>query len=292
MRPPYPTDLVPLLPEFLQHRRAKMDLPLRLMEELGLDRPALFEALQLGYIGDEVPEHRRRGHYATIHGQWRAAAAAAEGAGLVEEGPRGWRQTDRGRALAERYHRAVAEHFASLSPLGVTELGLLADLLGRALEASLGALPAEHRDHAPRASRYRAHVPQTSALARLDSAVYGLLQVRDDCHVAAWREASIDGPTLDVLTRVWRKEAATSDELAPKLTAQRPEDVTAALERLRRAGRVAAGEPLATTEAGAAFRQAIEDETDRCFFTPWPEDVGARGGWMRDRLAAVNESLR
>ncbi len=292
MQPPYPTDLVPLLPEFLQRRRAKMDLPLRLTEELGLDRPALFEALQLGYIGDEVKDEQRRSHYATIHGLWRAAAAAAEGAGLIEEGPRGWRQTGRGRSLAERYHRAVAEHFAALSPIAVNELGELADLLGRALDAGLAALSADHRDHAPRASRYRAHVPQTSALARLDSAVYGLSQVRDDCHVAAWRAAGIDGPTLDVLTRVWRREAATADELAPKITSQRPQDVAAGLERLRREGRVASGEPLATTDTGAAFRQAIEDQTNRLFFTPWPEDVGVRGDWIRDRLAAVNEALR
>jgi hypothetical protein len=39
------------------------------------------------------------------------------------------------------------------------------------------------------------------------------------------------------------------------------------------------------------MRQAIEDETDRRFFAPWPADVGAQGSWIRDHLAAVNAYL-
>ena len=45
MKPPYPVELVPLFPEFLTKRRTKFTLPLRLMEELGIDRPALFFAI-------------------------------------------------------------------------------------------------------------------------------------------------------------------------------------------------------------------------------------------------------
>jgi hypothetical protein len=39
------------------------------------------------------------------------------------------------------------------------------------------------------------------------------------------------------------------------------------------------------------MRQKIEDETDRLFFSPWPDDVGANGKWIADRLAAVNAAL-
>jgi hypothetical protein len=37
--------------------------------------------------------------------------------------------------------------------------------------------------------------------------------------------------------------------------------------------------------------QKVEDETDRLFFTPWPDDVGAKGAWIADRLGMVNTAL-
>jgi hypothetical protein len=109
--------------------------------------------------------------------------------------------------------------------------------------------------------------------------------------MAAWREASLDGPTLDTLTRIWRDEATSEAELAAKLTSQRPADVGAQLARLRRDGLVTTGDPPRTTDKGTLVRQAIEDETDRLFFGPWPDEVASSAGWIRDKLAAVNASL-
>jgi len=57
MREPYPLALVPLLPQFLQRRRAKSDFPLRAMERLGLDRPAYFSVIDLG-TEQRVPNDR------------------------------------------------------------------------------------------------------------------------------------------------------------------------------------------------------------------------------------------
>jgi hypothetical protein len=101
----------------------------------------------------------------------------------------------------------------------------------------------------------------------------------------------LDGPTLDTLTRVWRAEAASEAELASKLTTQRPTDVAAELARLRRDGLVPADGALRTTDKGAKARQAIEDETDRLFFSAWPDDVGSAAPWIRERLATVNASF-
>jgi hypothetical protein len=95
---------------------------------------------------------------------------------------------------------------------------------------------------------------------------------------------------FDVLTRVWRKEAATEAELATKLPQQRPADVASGLASLRRDGLVRAAD-IATTERGSRVRQAIEDETDRRFFGPWPERVARESAWIRDRLSAVNSAL-
>jgi len=125
----------------------------------------------------------------------------------------------------------------------------------------------------------------------LENAVYGLWNARDDCHMAAWQQAGLDGPTLDALTRIWRGEATSEVDLATKLTSQRPTDVAAELARLRRDGLVATGDPPRTTEKGAKARQAIEDETDRLFFSGWPDDVATSAGWIREKLAAVNASF-
>lgn len=114
---------------------------------------------------------------------------------------------------------------------------------------------------------------------------------RDDCHQAAWRASGIEGPRLEVLTRVWRSEAATVADLAEKLPHQRPTDVAAAVGRLREEGRAGPGEPLTLTGGGRAFREAIEAETDRLFFTPWPEEVGERAGWIEGRLRKVVAAL-
>ena len=48
---------------------------------------------------------------------------------------------------------------------------------------------------------------------------------------------------------------------------------------------------LRVTSAGASARQAIEDETDRLFFTPWPDEVGARSAWIAEKLIEVNTAL-
>ena len=97
--------------------------------------------------------------------------------------------------------------------------------------------------------------------------------------MAAWRASSLSGPEVEVLTRAWREEAADEAALADLLPHQRPEDVTAAIARLRKDGLVER-DRLSVTSAGASARQAIEDETDRLFFTPWPDEVGARSAWI------------
>jgi len=290
MRPPYPTDLVPLLPEFLNKRRTKFTLPLRLMEELRIDRPALFFV-----IGGVAPQGGGRfgemwNPYATQWDQQQAAAVAARDAGLVDETDGRWELTPAGRDLTKCVRREADAYLASLpSPLSREDLTRLASLLARAFDATVASLDPRWRSHVPRATRMAGD--GNHPMVALENAIYGLWQARDDCHMAAWRQAGLDGPTLDALTRIWRGEAASEAELAAKLTSQRPADISRALARLRRDGLVAADGPLRTTDTGAKARQAIEDETDRLFFSAWPDEVGVSAGWIREKLAAVNASF-
>ena len=290
MRPPYPVDLVPLFPEFLTKRRTKFTLPLRLVEELGIDRPALSFV-----IGAVAPQGGGRfdemwNPYATQWDQHFAAASAARDAGLVDENDRRWDLTEAGRDLVSRVRREADSYLASLpSPLQADELARLGSLLARAFEATAAGLERRWHSHIPRAARMAGDAKHP--MVALENAIYGIWQARDDCHMAAWQQAGLDGPTLDTLTRIWRGEASSEDDLATKLTSQRPADIAGQLARLRREGLVADGDPPRTTEQGARARQAIEDETDRLFFSAWPDDVGAEAGWIREKLAAVNASF-
>ena len=292
MREPYPLALVPLLPQFLNRRRAKSDYPLRAMERLGLDRPAYFSAMDLGTQDPRGArtEDIQNSAYRTTDEPLRAPFAAAESVGLVVWRDARWSLTDKGRIALGELRHAIDAYFAGLAPVDAQDLEQLARLLDDALASCLAAPAPKTREHTPRAARYRWQEP-SSAFARLDAAIYGLWQVRDDCHVQAWRDAGLTGPSLDVLTRVWRKEAATEDELAGKITVQTPADVRSAAQRLRVDGLLTAGPALALTPKGIQLRERIESETDRYFFVPWPDAVGAKAEWVTERLAAVNAAL-
>jgi hypothetical protein len=290
MKPPYPTPLVPLFPEFLTKRRTKFTLLLRLVEELRIDRPAL-----LFVIGAVAPQGGGRfsemwNPYATQWDQHLAASSTARDAGLVVESDGRWDLTQAGEALVRRVRREADAYLAGLpSPIPTEDLARLALLLQRAFEATAAGLERRWHSHIPRAARMAGD--GSHAMVALENAVYALWQARDDCHMAAWQQAGLDGPTLDTLTRIWRSEASSEEDLAAKLTSQRPADVSGQLARLRRDGLVAEGDPPRTTDQGAKARQAIEDETDRLFFSPWPDDVGSQAGWIQEKLAAVNASF-
>ena len=290
MRPPYPVELVPLFPEFLTKRRTKFTFPLRVMEELKIDRPALFFA-----IGAVAPQGGGRfsemwNPYATQWDQHLAASSAARDAGLVDENNGRWDLTQKGRDLAKRVRREADAYLASLpSPLSADDLARLASLLARAFDATAAGLERRWHSHIPRAARMTGD--GTHPMVALENAIYGLWQARDDCHMAAWQQAGLDGPTLDTLTRIWRAEASSVADLTAKLTSQRPADISGQLTRLRRDGLVTADDPPRTTDKGAKSRQGIEDETDRLFFTAWPDDVGSAAAWIREKLALVNASF-
>jgi len=234
-----------------------MRFPLQKTEELGIDRPTFIWALNLSYRGDRgatAEPGDLTSVYGTVPGRWLPMAAAARGAGLAEERDGRWR------------------------------------LLDRAFFAGAKATEPARRQHTPFALSYRADDPPAGSFAQLDAAIYGLWQVRDDCHMAAWRASSLSGPEVEVLTRAWREEAADEAALADLLPHQRPEDVTAAIARLRKDGLVER-DRLSVTSAGASARQAIEDETDRLFFTPWPDEVGARSAWIAEKLIEINTAL-
>ena len=258
------------------------------MEERGIDRPTF--AFVVSGVALQSDDGARMqdlfNPYPTTFDQWDAAAASARGAGLADEVGGRWRITPKGRELFVKVRREADAYLATLEPIPAKEIMHLASQLARALVAiESSGLPF---DHMPRNARLRGD--GTIPMVALENALFGLWHARDDSHMSSWREAGFDGPTFDVLTRVWRSEAADVEELERKITGQRPGEVRAAVARLRTQAYVAPGS-LATTERGVSVRQQIEDETDRRYFEPWPDDLAAEAPRLRDQLRAINAAL-
>src|SRR5919108_3717655 len=119
--------------------------------------------------------------YSTIRERWLPMAAAARGAGLVEEHGGRWRVTAKGRALATGLHEAARAHYATLAPIPEQELAELARLLDAAFAAAARAKEPARRMHTHFAFAYRADEPRPGSFAQLDAAVYGPWQGPDDC---------------------------------------------------------------------------------------------------------------
>jgi DNA-binding MarR family transcriptional regulator len=129
-------------------------------------------------------------------------------------------------------------------------------------------------------------------MVRFEQAIYDLWMARDDSHIAAWRDAGLEGPPLQLLTLLWSGEAATMSDLTEKLREdQAPDDVEANMAYLMERGYVTREDnTLALTPEGALTREDIERETDRIYFTPWPHST-EEAAWMRDRLSELIENL-
>ncbi len=282
---------MPLLPKFLTGRRLPADWIPRVAQDLEVDRPAVLIAMAIERAGEAgLAERSVSSVYATKLDASAPALAAAQGAGLITKSGERWVATERGRDLAMRLRKASDEHLGAITTIPADELRRLGELLERAFQAATQAPEPSVKDRLPLGQGFRRGLRPSNLMTAIDQAVYGLWMFRDDCHIASWRDAGFDGPTLDVLTRIWRELPGTLDELAPTVMQQGPEDVGAAVDRLRRDGLV---EPdaLRVTERGRAKREAVEAETDRLFFTPWPDDVGAEGPWIRGRLEQVVASV-
>jgi hypothetical protein len=95
---------------------------------------------------------------------------------------------------------------------------------------------------------------------------------RDDAHIAAWSREGFDGPAFELLSQIWSGAVHTRVALSERIgQGQRPEDIERGLAMLCESGYVIVeGQALRLTSAGQELRDAIEAETDRIYFTPWP----------------------
>jgi hypothetical protein len=289
--------LVDLLPQYLTRRMrgwAELQSILDEADLVGPGRVVLRAIVMETDPGASMSEDELRANlfnpYATLHSYLEALPALVKRGYLALDGDR-YTVTPQGRALVERIERAGRAYLATLDLLPPDDLARLAETFaGIAARLWAAAEPAA-KSHQARVRR----LPSTEgepAMVRLEEAVYALWMARDDAHNAAWRAGGFDGPAFDLLSRVWAGEAGAVAELTERVGGgQRPEDVERGLAALIDRGYlIAEGDALRLTAAGRAIRDAIEAETDRVYFAPWPPEL-ADVEWVHNAFRTLCERL-
>ncbi len=265
-----------------------------LLDASGLDRPAFFLLRALTEErnpGDGITEAEMHADlfnpYSTLRPILDALPMLLTTGYVARDGDR-YTVTREGRDVATRIAEARDAYLASLAPIPAADLARLVAMLAE-IAARLREAP-EPKQKAHQARAWRVMPPMGAApMVRLYGIVYALWMARDDSHTAAWRAAGFDGPTFDLLSRVWSGETLTVTALTGAVQQfQRPEDVARGIVLLIAAGYLTRdGETLRCTPQGKETRDRIERETDRISFTPWPALSHADIAWLSTTLAAV-----
>jgi hypothetical protein len=290
--------IVELLPLFLKTRFSGWTGREALFTELGLtglEFPLLRAIVEETDPGVALTEDELCADlfnpYSTIHTIFEVLPALVAKRLITREGE-GYVVTPKGRGYVCRLEQSVRAYLGTRTPLPPGDLARLAETLAGIAERMWSAPEPFAKPHQARARRRQAPAG-SPALIQLDDAIYALWMARDDAHTAAWRGAGFTGPTVDLLSYLWSGNATTMAELSKGMAqSQAPEDVERGVEWLIANGYVVAdGERLRLTALGRSTRDAIETETDRLYFTPWPPLSQTEVDWIVTSLQSVCEGL-
>ncbi|HEX5129323.1 MAG TPA: hypothetical protein VFV90_06235 [Usitatibacter sp.] len=293
-------DIPPLMPMFLVRRRVGTPAVAPVLEQLGIERLLLFKLIHIyaisgSYNGAAVTlsQVRAWNPYIVIDDDSEPVAELLHRGLLREDAEGALSLSPEAVAAVERVHTGSSAYVAGREVLPRNTLQALADQLRRAVDALT-----EHPTAAPRPGSHLAGalwVQRQSDLTRPMSAIEAYMSdlwgARDDAHMAAWREAGMEGPALDLLTQVWQG-AATVDDIAAKLEGRQTRgDVESSLAWLVTEEYVTLdGDSVALTPTGVMKREDIERETDRIYFTHWPHTY-EEAAFVRDTLRDVVDKL-
>jgi hypothetical protein len=213
---------------------------------------------------------------------------------MIEGSPGEYRLTAIGRARIEDLFREARENMARADPLPLADSERLASQLGLLVQASLNTPPPPDTWSIRHA--YRLMPPAHPPLPYTEQAISCLQGYRDDAHLAAWQSTGLTATAMETLTLLWRVEVDSLETICQRLARRghAPQVYSRALEDLRER-RFIEGPDSAprVTPAGRYFREGVEDETDRYFFTPWKvleeehrQSLGESLARLRDELSA------
>jgi ADP-ribose pyrophosphatase YjhB (NUDIX family) len=267
----------------------------RFADESGLDGPTWGLLLAALTFEPETTSPARlhvRGPYTAAEGYLARLAAAAEKGYLVQVAPGEYRLTDVGRTQTERLVEEARGAMAAADPFPPADAGRLVGLLDRLVEASLGTPPPPDT-WSIRLSHMLMPAPEPP-LPYIEQAISCLAGYRDDAHLAAWQPSGLSATALETLTLLWRGEADALDAVCERLARRGhpPRIYVAALAELRERGFVEGTDDAPqVTETGRRFREMVEADTDRYFFTPWACLDDAEKAESGDLLTRLRDGL-
>jgi hypothetical protein len=198
------------------------------------------------------------------------------------------------REAMEEVHAAGRHHVAQMQPLPEEDLETLADQLERAVAGIIAdpVLSPRPGSHLAGSRSLRIEGDALHAMVRIEQDITELWGARNDAHMKAWRDAGLEGPPMDVLSRLWTGEAGTVSDLQRVLAdEQTPTDLESSLAYLLDKDYVARdGDAVRLTPEGALAREDIERDTDNIYFAPWPHTT-SDAEWMRDKLRELIDNL-
>jgi DNA-binding MarR family transcriptional regulator len=210
------------------------------------------------------------------------------------EEPQAYRLTEKGLELIRIWSERVRAHLAGLTPLSARDLRRLSALLSHIVQAVFDAPSPPSKDRLL-GSRRIAPAAGAAPMVHIDQYLTDLVHFRDDAHVSAWRQHGFDGPSIEVLTLLWRGEAENVDGISAALSEQRGfahDHYVGVVKGLQERGLLEASqETLAVTDEGRALREEIEATTDRYYMFAWtalsPVDVQE----LRNLLQRLTQAL-
>ncbi|MDQ6695106.1 MAG: hypothetical protein M3014_11930 [Chloroflexota bacterium] len=272
----------PLLPQFLRKRRAGLPAASELIPRLHLDRQTFFtlvtlHQLQGSYSGEPVTRSQINLYnpYATNDIYSQPITILLDKELLSQDSDGGLLLTPYAHDQIERLHSSARSYLAGLSPLAYDEMQELAHTLSSIVDLIVDnpVLSPCRGSHLASSRSLDSFGGDAPPLVRIEQAVHDLWMARDDAHMHAWRKADMPGPAMPVLNLLYAGGVPTVSALADMLTSdQRPESIRSNMAFLIDQSYVVRNsDEIALTPAGRLIRDNIESETNRIYFTPWPE---------------------
>lgn len=291
--------IVESLPLFLQIRRRHWTGLQTFLDQGHLTRPAfsLLRALEEETILEQplTVQHMQEALFNpyTTRFPWMEDLPLLVEQGYLEQQDESYSVTKTGRLLLHQIERAARAYIGSLRLSPAISLPALAEMLVELVQRAWQAPKPLIKAHQGRTQR-RLSVEGASALVQVEWAILGLWEARDDAHIAAWCAARFSGPVVDILSRIWRKEAQTLADLMTILEgSQWPADIEQGVGRLAQWGYIiASGDHIELTLQGQQIRDQIEVETDHIFFAFWEQMAAHDVLWLAEQVNAVCASLR
>ena len=291
--------IVEHLPLFLQLRRRQWTGLETFLDQSHLTRPAFFllRALEEETVPGQTLTVQQMQEalfnpYATRF-PWVEHLPLLVEQSYLEQRDESYSVTETGRLLLHQIEHAARAYIGLLLPSPALPLPALAATLLALVYRAWQAPEPVIKAHQARTQR-RLPVEGAPALVQVEWAILGLWEARDDAHIAAWRAYRFSGPVVDILSRIWSKEAQTLPRLITTLEAsQEPADIEHGIGHLVQSGYISASsDQVELTLQGQQIRDQIEAETDRIFFASWDQMADSDVIWLAEQINAVCASFK